>query len=59
MNKLFAAVLVAVSVSGFSTVFGCGGMTQIDPPALMVDPGPANTSVESVIEDLQKIVVLC
>ncbi len=58
MKKLVAGVVVAVAMSGIS-VFACGGMTQIDPPSLQLDAGPADTTVDSVADDLQKIVVLC
>ena len=37
----------------------CGGMTQIDPPSLQLDAGPADTTIDSVVDDLQGIVVLC
>ena len=59
MKNLFTALLVAVSISGVSGVLACGGMTQIDPPSLQLDAGPADTTVDSVADDLQKIVVLC
>ncbi len=57
MKKLCAAVLLVVGITGAS--FACGGMTQIDPPSLQLDAGPADTTVDSVADDLQKIVVLC
>lgn len=53
MNYLLGFTLMCGSV------FACGGMTQIDPPSLQLDAGPADTTVESVADDLQKIVVLC
>jgi len=59
MKKLFAALLVAVSLTGVTGVFACGGMTQIDPPSLQLDAGPADTTVDSVADRLQSIVVLC
>ncbi len=58
MKKLIAGVAVSI-VFGVSGVFACGGMTQIDPPSLQLDAGPADTTVDSVADDLQKIVVLC
>lgn len=36
-----------------------GGMTQIDPPSLQLDAGPADTNLQSVVDDLEGIVVLC
>ena len=59
MSKLFSSLLVAVSVTGLSAVFACGGMTQIDPPSLQLDAGPADSSIDSVVDELQGIVVLC
>ena len=57
MKKLFAAVLVTLSMTGFA--LACGGMTQIDPPSLQLDAGPANNDVDTAADDLQGIVVLC
>ena len=57
MKKLIAAVLVTLSMTGFAVA--CGGMTQIDPPSLQLDAGAANNEVDSVVDDLQGIVVLC
>ena len=36
-----------------------GGMYQIDPPSLELDAGPADMSIDSVVDDLEGIVVLC
>jgi hypothetical protein len=38
---------------------GGGGMTQIDPPSLQLDAGPADTDIDSCVDTLQGIVVLC
>ena len=57
MKKLLTAVLVSLSMTGFA--FACGGMTQIDPPSLQLDAAAANEAVDSVVDDLQGIVVLC
>jgi hypothetical protein len=57
MKKLFVAVVVALSLTSLS--FACGGMTQIDPPSLQLDAGPSNTSIDSAVDQLQGIVVLC
>jgi hypothetical protein len=38
---------------------GNGGMTQIDPPSLQLDAGPADTTIDAVVDDLEGIVVLC
>ena len=59
MKKLFSSLLVAVGITGLSAVFACGGMTQIDPPSLQLDAGPADTTVDSVVDELQGIVVIC
>ena len=59
MKKLFSSLLVAASVTGLSAVFACGGMTQIDPPSLQLDAGPADVGIDSVVDDLMGIVVLC
>ena len=57
MKKFFSGLLITVGAAGVA--FACGGMTQIDPPSLQLDAGPADTTVDSVADDLQKIVVLC
>lgn len=38
---------------------GGGGMTQIDPPSLQLDAGPADTDIDSCVDTLQGIVVVC
>ena len=35
-----------------------GGMTQIDPPSIVINPGLADPSIDSVVADLSGIVVL-
>ncbi len=54
--KLVIAALFALSFSGL--VFACGGMTQIDPPALQLDAGSSDLDVQSVRNDVQGVVVL-
>jgi hypothetical protein len=58
MKKLVAAVLVAVSVSGIN-VFACGGMTQLDPPALQIDTGCPDESLESIMDEIDSCLVIC
>jgi hypothetical protein len=58
MKKIVAALLVAVSVSGVN-VFACGGMTQIDPPSLQLNTGPAAEDVNSVLNDIDEVLVIC
>ncbi len=58
MKNLLTGLVVSVSMTGLS-VFACGGMTQIDPPSLQLDAGPENTELDSVVDELQGIVVLC
>jgi hypothetical protein len=53
--KLLTSALLVVS----TTVFACGGMTQIDPPSLQLDAGPSEDQIESVVPELCGIVVLC
>jgi len=55
MKKL----LIVASLSLTGSVLACGGMTQIDPPSLQLDAGPATNDIDSVVDDLQGIVVLC
>jgi len=57
MKKFLAGVLIGMCAYGYC--FGCGGMTQIDPPSLQLDAGPANNDVDTAADDLQGIVVLC
>ncbi len=57
MKKLAAGLLVALSMTGLT--FACGGMTQVDPPSLQLDAGPSDNKIDSVVDDLQGIVVLC
>ncbi|MBX3470716.1 MAG: hypothetical protein KF878_36840 [Planctomycetes bacterium] len=58
MKKIVAALLVAVSVSGLN-VFACGGMTQIDPPSLMLQTGPCETPMESILDEISEVLVIC
>ena len=58
MKKIVAALLVAVSVSGLN-VFACGGMTQIDPPSLQLQTGPSETPVESILDEIDEVLVIC
>ena len=58
MKKLLTGALAAISMTTLS-VFACGGMTQIDPPALYLDAGPSEDQIESVVPELSPIVVLC
>jgi len=59
MKNLLTVVFVVVLLTSVGGAFACGGMTQIDPPSLQLDAGPADTTQETVADDLQKIVVLC
>ena len=56
MKKIVAGFVFAMSVS--SLALACGGMTQIDPPSLQLDAGPSDSSVDSVVDELEGIVVL-
>ena len=56
MKKLVAALLVSVSVGG---VFASGGMTQIDPPSLQLQTGPSDVPVESILEEIDEVLVIC
>ena len=56
MKKFVAFLLVAVSVSG---AFACGGMTQIDPPSLELRTGPSDTPIESILEEIDEVLVIC
>jgi hypothetical protein len=58
MKKIVAAVLVAIGVSGLHT-FACGGMTQIDPPSLQLQTGPTDQPVESILDEIQEVLVIC
>ena len=58
MKKLFTGALLAIASTAVSA-FACGGMTQIDPPSLQIDAGPAASDIESVVPELGGIVVLC
>ena len=57
MKKIFAAALMAVGITGF--VYACGGMTQIDPPSLQLDAGPADCSITNIDDDMAGTCVLC
>ena len=57
MKKLLTGIVATLCLSGL--VYACGGMTQIDPPSLQLDAGPADTTIDSVVDELQGIVVLC
>ena len=57
MKKLLTGIVVTACMSGIA--FACGGMTQIDPPNQARDAGVDDTSIDSVVDDLQGIVVLC
>ena len=58
MKKLLTGALAAICMTSLSA-FACGGMTQIDPPSLQIDAGPAASDIESVVPELGGIVVLC
>ena len=58
MKKLFTAAVFALSMTGLS-VFACGGMTQVAPPALHLNAGPNSDQIESAVPELSSIVVLC
>ena len=58
MNKIVAALVVAGSMAGVN-VFACGGMTQIDPPSLQMNTGPANPSGTSCLGYADHQVVVC
>ncbi len=59
MKALFAAALVAVSLSAGSVIFACGGMATVDPPTLQIDDGPPTPPVHSVVGDLTSCLVIC
>ena len=58
MKNLMSGLVIAASMTGLS-VLACGGMTQIDPPSLQIDAGQQDSTVDSVVDDLQGICVLC
>ena len=58
MKKLMSGLVVAASMTGLS-VFACGGMTQVDPPSLQLDAGSEDTTVDSVVDEMFGLVVLC
>ncbi len=57
MKKLVAALLLAVSVSGLE-VAACGGMTQVDPPSLQLQTGPQDTPIESILDEIDEVLVI-
>lgn len=57
MKKLVAALLVAASVSGLE-VAACGGMTQVDPPSLQLQTGPQDPAVESILDEIDEVLVI-
>ena len=57
MKKLITALVLTLAVA--TGVHACGGMTQIDPPSLQLDAGPADLDVHSVVDDIQGVIVLC
>ena len=56
MKKIVTTLLLAVSITG---VFACGGMTQIDPPSLQLQTGPSDVPVESILEEIDEVLVIC
>ncbi len=58
MKNVLSSLVAAVAMTSLS-VFACGGMTQIDPPSLQLDAGPAQMDIDSAVDELQGIVVLC
>ena len=57
MKKLLTGIVITAAMS--SLAFACGGMTQIDPPAMSGSSSTATSSVDSVVDDMDGIVVLC
>ena len=57
---LVGIVLGAALVLGMSAgTFGCGGMTQIDPPSLQLQAGPCDGPPESILDDVDDFMVIC
>jgi hypothetical protein len=56
MKNLVAALLVAASMIG---VNACGGMTQIDPPSLQLQAGPTDQPVDSILNSIDEVLVIC
>lgn len=54
--KTFYAFFVAFSMIG---VNACGGMTQIDPPSLQLQAGPGDQPVESILSQIDEVLVIC
>lgn len=52
-----AVALLIASAAG--SAIGCGGMTQIDPPSLQLQAGPAESPPESILDDVDDFMVIC
>ncbi|MDC3378936.1 hypothetical protein OAX78_01475 [Planctomycetota bacterium] len=59
MKKFFGALLVAVCISGVSGVMACGGMTQIDPPTMQLETGPQDDAIDSIMDEIESVLVIC
>ncbi len=57
MKKLLTGIVVTACMTGLA--FACGGMTQIDPPNTSDDAGAEDKGIDSVVDSLTGIVVLC
>lgn len=56
MKKIVVAV-VSVSLTGLT--WACGGMTHVTSPSMSIETQEDCTSIESVVDHLQPIVVMC
>ena len=56
MKKLLTGIVFTLSMTGLA--LACGGMTQIDPPSMQLNAGPATTEIDSAVDALQGICIL-
>jgi hypothetical protein len=56
-NMKLTALLIAIS---FGTLaYACGGMTHVTSPSMSIETQEDCTSIESVVDHLQPIVIMC
>lgn len=56
MKNLIVAALLVV---GASVSHACGGMTQVDPPALELPSGPIDGPPDSILDSIEDSLVIC
>lgn len=56
MTKVIVAALLVI---GASVSWACGGMTQVDPPALELPAGPIDGPPESILDFVEDNLVIC